>query len=566
CFRDVTERKKAEMALKQLIKDTSKTTGEDFFKTIAKSLNRLLGVGYSFISVIAGHEEKILETVIFCKVDEILPNFQYGYEGTPCEILISEKRFVCFSGNVAQTFPKDEWLSINNIESYAAIPLFDSRGKFLGHMGVMDSKQFDSSDLNISIMKTFAGRISSEIEREETERERSRLDLKIQQTQKLESLGLLSGGIAHDFNNLLTAIVGDCDLVMEELEAGSASYGRIAEIKNAARQAAELSHQMLVYSGRGKIRISPINLNDILKEMSYLIERSTSKKVSVEFHLEEGLPLIMADVVQVRQVILNLAINASEAIGGGQGAISISTSSSECDSQCLRNTYLKEDMKEGLYVSMKVSDTGAGMDSDSISKIFDPFFTTKFKGRGLGLSAILGIIRKHKAAIKVESQVGRGTTFNILFPCASAPKIETPSASAEVQEPHPASGLALVVDDEEVVRNVAVKMFELMGFTAISAVNGIEALGIFKEKHDEISLILLDLTMPQMDGLECLTAIREIDKVVHIIISSGYDKSEVDQLLEGKGASGFLQKPFDMKMIRDVVKKVYEDALPQPGP
>jgi signal transduction histidine kinase/ActR/RegA family two-component response regulator len=390
--------------------------------------------------------------------------------------------------------------------------------------------------------------------------ERKALDEKIQQTQKLESLGVLAGGIAHDFNNLLTAILGDCDLAAEYLPPDSPARGIITEIKTTARHAAGLSHQMLAYSGKGKFNILAVSVNDVIREMAYLLERSTPKKVEARYHLEESLPLIKADISQLRQVILNLVINAAEAFEGTPGTITISTGAAECDGECFKSMYLGEELHAGLYVTLEIRDTGIGMDKQTLERIFDPFFSTKFTGRGLGLSAVLGIIRGHKAAVKIDSLPGQGTSFLILFPAMDQTEPHPIAGEAGAGVIARKTGLALVVDDEEVVRNVGGKMLQLMGYGAILAQDGQEGLDIFKKRPEDIDFVLLDLTMPRMDGLECLKRLREVKSGVRVIITSGYDENEVSQLFSGMGAAGFLQKPFDLDMFRTAVAKTMGNA------
>ncbi|MDH4183503.1 MAG: PAS domain S-box protein [Nitrospinota bacterium] len=557
--RDVTERKKAESALKQLVKETAHVTGEDFFQTIVRNLSRLLNVRYAFISRISSADTRTLETVTFCQGDELLPNFKYDFQGTPCEKVVMERRYVSYSSAVAKLFPEDVWLAQNNIDSYAAIPIINSRGIMLGHMGVMNDHPFESSELNISIMKTFADRVCAEIERARAEQERLKLSEKMLQTQKLESLGVLAGGIAHDFNNIFTAVLGDCDLALAELAPGTPIHGKIMEIKKATKHASDLSHQMLAYSGRGKFNITDVNLNIIISEMANLLARPASKNVEIIYHLEDPLPLITGDVPQLRQVLLNLVTNASEAIGEGPGRITIGTGVMECHEGCFKTMYLKEDLPAGLYVYFEVADSGSGMDKNTLDNIFDPFFTTKLTGRGLGLSAVLGIIRGHRGAIKIDSEPGAGATFRILFPVAAHPQPtlsikSKPSAGSDVM-----TGTILIIDDEEIVRDVASKLLGLMGLKTLTASDGVHGLEMFEAHMDDIGLVLLDLTMPRMDGLECLKRLKALKSNVRVIIASGYDEQEVSGLFSGQGATGFIQKPFDLEMIRSAVTKAMRE-------
>ena len=289
-------------------------------------------------------------------------------------------------------------------------------------------------------------------ERKQAEEEREHLQAQVLHAQKLESLGVLAGGIAHDFNNLLTAILGNADLALMDLPADSPVRQSLAEIGKAARRASELSNQMLAYSGRGRFIVGPINLSDLVREMGELLGVSISKKAIVEYDLAPNLSATIADAAQLRQVVINLITNASEALGEQEGTITLRTRAVQVEQKQLAEAYLSEGASGGRYVSLEVSDTGCGMDEATKARIFDPFFTTKFAGRGLGLAAVLGIVRGHQGAIKVDSTPGVGTTFTVLFPCTEQP-VE-PVAQTESPEalPQGAGSTIPVVDDEESAR------------------------------------------------------------------------------------------------------------------
>ncbi len=258
-------------------------------------------------------------------------------------------------------------------------------------------------------------------ERKRAEENRRKLEAQVQHAQKLESLGVLAGGIAHHFNNLLTGILGNAELALADTSLASPARDRIRDIETTARRAADLTEQMLAYSGRGRFVVGTVSLNETVEEMEYLFEVAVSKNAVLQYDLADDLPAIEADVSQIRQVLMNLVTNASEAIGDSSGVISVSTGAIECDRNYLAETYLDDELPEGAYVYLEVSDTGCGMDEETQSNLFDPFFTTKFTGRGLGLAALLGIVRGHRGAIKVCSEVGRGTTVKVLFPAADRP-------------------------------------------------------------------------------------------------------------------------------------------------
>ena len=397
--------------------------------------------------------------------------------------------------------------------------------------------------------------------------ERLSLERQVQQAQKLESLGVLAGGIAHDFNNILMAILGNADLALHELSPHAPSRGKIKEIEKAARRAAELAKQMLAYSGKGRFVIEPIDLNEFVEEMTHLLEVSISKKAVLKYNFADNLPTFDGDATQIRQVIMNLIINASEAIGERSGVIALSTGAMNCDrayldsvSEILR-AGLEEPLAEGLYVYFEVADTGGGMDAETIEKIFDPFFTTKFTGRGLGMSATLGIVRGHRGAIKIYSEVGKGTTIKIMLPANELPEEQQEPApgkgetSADVPVPV-FSGTILVADDEETVCVVTKRILEHMGWTVLTASDGREAVEIFRERADEIVCVLLDLTMPVMDGAEAFHEMRRIDADVKVILCSGYNMEDATERFAGKGLAGFIQKPYTIKALREKLTEI----------
>jgi PAS domain S-box-containing protein len=375
------------------------------------------------------------------------------------------------------------------------------------------------------------------------EQDRKALEAQVQHVQKLESLGLLAGGIAHDFNNILAAVMGNADLALLDLPAGSRVHDCVADIVKASKHAADLCGQMLAYSGKGRFVIGQVDLSRLVREMTHMLEVSTSKKAVVQYHLASDLPSIEADSTQIRQVVMNLVTNASEAVGDRNGLVVISTGTRECDRAYLKETYLDESHTEGLYCFLEVSDTGCGMDEKTRTRIFDPFFTTKFSGRGLGLAAVLGIVRGHRGAIKVYSEPDKGTTVRVLFPACELPASEATDLSRPEEEWR-GSGTVLVIDDEESVLQVSQRMLERMGFSVLTARDGRQGIEVFRRHLGTIVCVLLDLTMPQMDGEETLVELRRIRDGVHIILSSGYNEQVLTQRSVGQGLAGFIQKPY----------------------
>ena len=416
---------------------------------------------------------------------------------------------------------------------------------------------------NNAILRDSQGRVTGAIslgvdvtERKRAEEERRELENMMQQTQKLESLGVLAGGIAHDFNNLLMAILGNADLALAELPAESPVRNTIEDIVLGSRRAAELCRQMLAYSGKGRFLIEPLDLSRVVREMAHMLEVAVSKKAVLRYNFAENLPALEADATQIRQVVMNLIINASEAIGDRSGVIAVSTGAMECEAPFLRQTLFGESLAPGLYVYVEVADTGVGMDEATLARIFDPFFTTKFAGRGLGLAAVIGIVRSHHGTIRVQSAPDEGTTFRILFPASEKTAGDT-APQPEAQEWR-ANGTILVVDDEETIRTLAKRMIQRCGLRVLSAADGREAVNVFRQAAGRIDCVLLDLTMPHMDGHEAFREMRAIRPEVPVILSSGYSEHDVTRRFAGVERIAFIEKPYTRGTLIAALRKLME--------
>ena len=392
------------------------------------------------------------------------------------------------------------------------------------------------------------------------EADRLKLERQIQQTQKLESLGVLAGGIAHDFNNILMAVLGHAELALDEISPMSAARGSIQQIITAARRAAELCRQMLAYSGRATFALEKVNLRELIEEMAHLLKTSISKKAVLNLSLERGLPAIHVDPSQVRQIVLNLIINASEAVGDRSGVITVAAGATRCDADYLRKTELHDGLLPGLYVHLEVTDTGCGMDAETRRRIFEPFYTTKFTGRGLGLAAVLGIVRAHKGAIKVYSELGKGTTFKVLFPALDMEENRAQPHVPSLSDNWKGKGVILLADDEESLRALGAMMLERLGFTVLTAVDGRDALETYRKRQREISLVILDLTMPHMDGAQALGELRRINPDIRVILASGYSEEDVAARFAGKHLSGVLQKPYSLSKLRELLMKATDQS------
>jgi signal transduction histidine kinase len=390
-------------------------------------------------------------------------------------------------------------------------------------------------------------------ERQRSEKERRRLEAKIQQTQKLESLGAMAGGLAHDLNNLLVGILGNADLARSELPEGSGLKTRLDAVIASGQRAAVLSNQMLAYSGKGDFITRPLNLSHWVHDIVRLLKIELPNNVVLRCKLPRQLPIIEADPAQIRQLVSNLLLNACDALEGESGLVTLSTYIKDCDHSFLERCYL-EDLPTNTYVVFEISDTGCGMDDATQEKIFDPFFTTKFAGRGLGMAAALGIVRGHRGTLRVESDLDQGTTVRVLFPIAQENSAEAPPPLPP-ETPWRGAGTILLIDDEAIVRELAQATLERAGFQILTAKNGPEGLEIFRHHADHLSLVILDLTMPEMGGEEVYRKLRHQHPNARVLLSSGYSEHQAARLFTNP-LSAFLKKPYQPAQLVEKVREV----------
>jgi PAS domain S-box-containing protein len=398
------------------------------------------------------------------------------------------------------------------------------------------------------LVRDVTERTRSEISR--LEMERSMLHM-----QKLESLGVLAGGIAHDFNNLLTGILGNAELLSFDIGHKPTLREPLAQIEHSARRAAELTQQILAYAGKGRFMVEPVRLNLVITEMPQLLETLLPKAVALHLDLDPNLPAINADAAQLRQVVLNLLINAGEAMSTAGGTINCATGVRSLDAATLAEAYRAPELPAGAYVELRVQDDGGGMDARTLARMFDPFFTTKFTGRGLGLAAVQGIVRSHGGAIHVRSAVGVGTTFSLLFPPWATPAASKPADTGS-SSLEPGKGSVLVVDDEEPIRTLAKRLLERQGFHVLTATDGQDGVDLLRANADRVVCVLLDLTMPRLAGAEALVAMRQISPTVPVVVMSGYSAETVSQQFANVAALRCLQKPFTVQEMWDQLREV----------
>jgi two-component system, cell cycle sensor histidine kinase and response regulator CckA len=393
-------------------------------------------------------------------------------------------------------------------------------------------------------------------ERHQAEEEHRKLEAQVQHAQRLESLGVLAGGIAHDFNNLLASIMGYASLAAMDLAENSRARQCIDQVLIAARSAADLTQQMLAYSGRGTFVLEPLNLTQLIESVVRLLESTIPKKVDLRMRLASDLPCIYGDASQIRQVVMNVITNAAESLGDNPGTVEVVTRAAYWETGELQAIERGHVLPAGEYVCLQVTDNGCGMEAETLNKIFDPFFTTKFTGRGLGLAAVLGIVRGHRGSIKVESGRGIGTTFQVLFPVVEA-NATAPCAGPCDAEPWRSNGVVLVVEDQVAVRDLARVILEDAGLTVLTAEDGRHALEVFGRHAHEIHAVLLDLSMPGMDGVEVLKEIAARSPAVRVLLCSGYNEQDVTTKLDGRKPAAFLRKPYQPSELIDRLRAIW---------
>ena len=393
-------------------------------------------------------------------------------------------------------------------------------------------------------------------DRKRLEVERVELERKALQAEKCESLCMMAGGIAHDFNNQLAVVLGNLELVLTDETLNPDTRHSVKSAVDSAMRSAELSRQMLVYSGSAFYLPKDVDLNEVAHKNVDPLKSAVPENTVIHLEIDEDLPLIQGDAELIRLAMTNLVINASEAIGDNAGHVTLRTGVMDCDHTYLSHSRIEQKPEPGRFVFLEVSDTGCGMDAETQERVFDPFFSTKFWGRGLGLAEVMGTIKGHQGAIIVNSEVGKGTTIRILFPASEKLRDSCVKAKdvAKPKTPSPDSGsrrkTILVVEDETGVKDLVVRRLDILGYDTITAADGEEGVRVFRDRSNEIDLVMLDFKMPKMDGFEAFGELIRIEPDVKVILSSGYTEDVVLERFPGPRPAGILHKPYDMDTLK----------------
>ncbi len=436
-----------------------------------------------------------------------------------------------------------------------------------GHIEEIEQKMLGGFfDVTVSPLRDPEGKISACVhvardvtERKKAEEERLQMEQKFQQTQRLESLGVLTGGIAHDFNNILTIILGYCHIIINGIDPVVDPILHVKQVEKAASRAADLCRQMLTYAGKNSLVKTLINMNQLVDENVKMLKSAIKRNINIELELKPDVPEIVGDNAQIQQVVMNLIINAAEAIGERGGIIRIRLEKKTVRNKAIEKDFFGNRIRNGEYACLEVSDNGCGMSIDTQKRIFEPFYTTKFTGRGLGMSVLLGIINSHEGGLQLFSEPGKGSRFRLYFPLQKLPYIlDDRQTNILPPETRRGSGTILLVDDEESIRIIGLTLFKALGFSVVTAENGREALEIYRERKDEIDLILLDLLMPDMGGIETYLELREISQTVPIVVCSGYSLEEITPYTENDRYAAVAQKPYRPGELREKIMRLLE--------
>ncbi|NJD55029.1 MAG: response regulator [Nitrospirae bacterium] len=520
--------------------------GSDYFEEVVMTISRLFSL-HAYLSKIDpdGETEHV---VSLCMNGAVRKSFDISLRGTPDERVLDKKQIVIIDTGLREQFPDVHAFAEAEADFFIGFAIFNSRGEAVGILGAFGAPR-EITESDIKVLQTIGQIVAAEFERSDEEKEKEAIREQLFQAHKMEAIGTLAGGIAHDFNNMLQGILGHASLLKAQLRPGTSLYESADTIEHISDRAAELTRQLLGFARKGKYVIEPIAVNDVIAAVLKIISKTFDRNIAIESDLGTEDMTIEGDRSQIEQVILNLCLNARDAMsGGGRLLIRTSVQDNAPDPAAPAATPLRQ-------VVITISDTGAGIPDTVKERIFEPFFTTKElgKGTGMGLAMVYGVVKNHNGQISVETSPGSGTTFTVAFPAVRpAVRIEPASRS----DPAPGKGTILVVDDEEYIRDILRTMLEKLGYRVIQAADGKEALQIYAEQCGAIDLVILDLIMPVMSGKDTLDHIRQINGKARILIASGHTTAGEAGFPLQQGLLGFIQKPFSMHSIADKVQSM----------
>ena len=538
---DITDAKQEDLAMKALVETLAGRVEQDFFDGAVRHICAFLGCDTVIIGEVDGGTK--VQTLAMVQDNCMMPNMSYDLVGTPCFETLYEG--VCiYPEGVQVHFPESDMLSQVGAEGYLGFPLRNHTGAVIGVMCAFSRKRFSIPKRTQEVVAILAKGIANEMERLESEKEKKEMEVSLIRSQKMEAIGTLAGGIAHDFNNILFPIMGYVQMMLEDVSQESPHGGYLRKIHASSLRAKKLVDQILAFSRRGDTAFSPVSLSDVLTEVMDLVRSSLPSTIELQADIPDCTPLVMGDATQIHQVVMNLVTNAYHAMEKKGGCISVKL-------EPLDEVSPAQEGKDWLVLTVR--DTGHGIDPDTSECIFDPYFTTKSKdkGTGLGLAVVLGIVKSHGGDIGVDSTPAVGTVFTVSFPC-----ITGATGLRDVVEPPPmprGNGHVLVVDDEEEVCLVEKMMLERLGYHVSMAGSGTEALTFFDDGAPRVDLILSDMTMPSMTGVEFVERVREAGHDLPILLCTGLKDAAQERVAQGLGILGIVKKPVSMGELADQV-------------
>lgn len=524
--------------------------GEAFFDHIANAISRALGLDVLIVRF--QRDDNSFHVVSFSQYEKSNSKSQCPADALPCQQIVNENQPVIIPSGAYRHPLLAKCIHDNNsdIGSYWGLPINDHSGNVIGVINVF-GKERSFSELDINLVETAGQIVASEFELLEKEKERKQFQEQILRAHKLEGIGVLAGGIAHNFNNILMGIQGRVSLMLMDKHYSNADLKHLRDIEKHVKSASDLTKQLLGFARGGKYMVKLTDLNKLV-EQSVIMFGQTKKEITIHYNFQPGLWLAETDQNQIEQVLLNLFVNASQAMPEG-GELSIQTQNYVFD-----ESYTDaQDLKPGRYVKISVTDNGVGMDDTTKLRVFDPFFTTKETGRGtgLGLASAYGIVKNHGGIITVYSEKGHGSTFNIYLPVSEKYILEEEKTSEKIST---GTGNILLVDDEDIILEVNKSMLEALGYKVLSADSGEKALKIYHKEKNTIDIVMLDMIMPEMSGGKTFDRLKEINPGIKVILSSGYSLSGQAQAILDRGCSGFIQKPFNLNDLSRKLKEVME--------
>jgi PAS domain S-box-containing protein len=551
--RDILEQKEMESDIQALVESTVGITGPDFFKIIVKKLCEWLNCECAILGELV--DDSTIQAIAMEVDGKPVDGYSYKLAGAPCNEVI-ENGFCAYPEGVCDLFPEDGDLAEMNAVGYIGTPLVDSKRKPIGILCAISLSKLTVPKRAEEVINIIAARVSAEIERKRLEKEQKKLEKYFQQTQRLDSIGTLAGGIAHDFNNILFPLMGYTEMLRDNMPSNSPSQAHLDQIYGAALRAKDLVKQILTFSRQGNQEMKPMKLQPIVKEALKLLRSSIPSTIDIQQDIDSGCGVVVSDPTQVHQIVMNLATNAYHAMENTGGRLNV----------MLKQLRLKSDQSllpeliPGEYALLTVADTGTGIDKDIIDRIFDPYYTTKEtgKGTGLGLSVVQGIVKSCGGNIRIDSEPGKGTEIHVYLPIESQKKVVMQTdRSGPISQ---GTEKILLVDDEAVIVEMMQQMLERLGYKVTTRNGSIDALEAFKANPDAYDLILTDMTMPNMTGVQLAREIKNIRPKIPIIICTGFSDHLNEEKANALGIQGFIMKPVIMRELSEIIRNVLDDT------